>query len=65
MIDEMKRTYSLLLAVVSTMFLMIGSARAAEKFDTLGQSKFSPVTDTVMDGPGMPCNAHGDDENPN
>jgi hypothetical protein len=51
----MKRTYSLLLAVVSTMFLLIGSARAAERFDSIDQSKITPTSDTVMDGPQMPC----------
>jgi hypothetical protein len=60
---EMKKFFYLLLAVVSTMLLIAGSARAAEKFDTLQHGKITPTSDTVMDGPGMPC-IGGEDEQP-
>ena len=61
----MKKVTSLILAVVSTTFLLIGSARAAEKFDTLGQGSIRPASDTVMDGPAMPCGGGDDTQNPN
>ena len=52
----MKKTPSLLLAVVSTMFLLLGSSRAAEKFDAIGHTaKVTSFSDTVMDGPSLPC----------
>jgi hypothetical protein len=38
----MKKTVSLLLAVVSTMFLFAGATRAAEKFDQLAASSTQP-----------------------
>jgi hypothetical protein len=50
----MKKSTSLLFAIISTLFLAVGAARAAEKFD--GQAdKASTLTGSVMDGPTMPC----------
>lgn len=55
----MKKTTSLLLAMVSTMFLNIGATRAAEKFDTLAQPKdlnnVKPVVVNDDGGPALPC----------
>ena len=51
----MKKSTSLLFAIVSTMLLAVGAARAAEKFDVQagkGASISGPVTEG---GPGMPC----------
>ena len=50
----MKKFTSLFFAIVSTMFLAIGAARAAEKFDAHA-GKDGSLSGTVMDGPGMPC----------
>ena len=53
----MKKTSSLLLAAVSTAFLLVGAARAAEQFDVLGHAaKASSFTNSVTDGPGAACN---------
>jgi len=52
---EMKKITSLLLALFSTLFLAVGATHAAESFDALGHAKNTTVSDTVMDGPGMPC----------
>jgi hypothetical protein len=52
----MKRITSLLFAVVSTTFLAVGAAKAAEKFDTTKQEGKTPMlTDQVFDGPALPC----------
>ena len=52
----MKKITSLFFAVVSTMFLMAGAAKAAEKFDTTNLDKTPNVTKEVFDeGPGLPC----------
>jgi hypothetical protein len=51
----MKKITYLLLAAVSTLFLLAGAARAADAFDTLKHGKITPTSDTVMDGPGLPC----------
>jgi len=51
----MKKITSLLFAVVSTMFLAVGAARAADKFDSTGHGKTTLSTDQVFDGPGLPC----------
>jgi len=54
----MKKSTSLVFAIVSTMFLAIGAARAAEKFDVhAGKDKLSGP---VMDGPSMPCTSTDD-----
>jgi hypothetical protein len=50
----MKKSTSLLFAIVSTLFLAVGAARAAEKFDGHA-GKDGSLSGTVMDGPGMPC----------
>lgn len=55
LITEMKKLLSLVLAVTSTMFLFVGATHAAATFDTLGNSKSTSLTGTVMDGPGLPC----------
>jgi len=52
---EMKKLLSLILAVASTMFLFVGATQAAERVDTLGNSKATSLSGTVMDGPGLPC----------
>ncbi len=53
----MKKITALFFAVVSTMFLAVGAAKAAEKFDTtnLNLDKTPNVTKEVFDGPGLPC----------
>jgi hypothetical protein len=51
----MKKSTSLLFAIVSTMLLAVGAARAAEKFDTQAGKDLSINSGSVMDGPGMPC----------
>ena len=51
----MKKLFSLLLAVASTMFLFAGATQAAEKFDTMGTDKAPSLTGSVMDGPTAPC----------
>jgi hypothetical protein len=51
---EMKKFSSLLLALFSTLFLAVGATNAAERFDTLGQTK-STSSGSVMDGPTLPC----------
>jgi len=58
----MKKSTSLFFAIVSTMFLAIGAARAAEKFDShAGKDAALSGTGSVMDGPGMPCGNPPDD----
>ncbi len=50
----MKKSTSLFFAIVSTMLLAVGAARAAEKFDNQSRKNAS-LPDTIMDGPAMPC----------
>jgi hypothetical protein len=50
----MKKITSLTFAIVSTLFLAVGAARAAEKFDGHAD-KTASLGGSVMDGPGMPC----------
>jgi hypothetical protein len=50
----MKKIASLLFAIVSTMFLAVGAARAAERFDVHADKDLS-LTGTTMEGPTMPC----------
>ena len=57
----MKKSTSLLFAIVSTMLLAVGAARAAEKFDG-NADKAASFGGPVMDGPNMPC-VIGPDEN--
>ncbi len=60
---EMKRILSLLFAVASATFLAVGAANAAEKFDTLSNSgKITSFSDTVMDGPALPCLGGGEED---
>jgi hypothetical protein len=60
----MKKIYSLLLAVVSTMFLAVGAARAAGTFDALAHSSTTTgASQSFMDGPAAPC-AGPDDSDP-
>jgi hypothetical protein len=49
----MKKITSLTFAIVSTLFLAVGAARAAEKFD--GHAEKAALGGAVMDGPSMPC----------
>jgi hypothetical protein len=49
----MKKTTSLLFAIISTLFLAVGAARAAEKFD--GRAGKDTSAGSLMDGPAMPC----------
>lgn len=51
----MKKNSSLLLALFSTLFLAVGATNAAERFDTLGQTKSTSLSGSVMDGPTLPC----------
>lgn len=57
----MKKYTSLFFAIVSTMFLAVGAARAAEKFDTQSGSDLSLNPGSFMDGPGLPCGAPPDE----
>lgn len=50
----MKKLVSLFFATVSTMFLAIGAARAAEKFDS-NAGKSASLSEMVMEGPTAPC----------
>jgi hypothetical protein len=50
----MKKSTSLFFAIVSTMLLAIGAARAAEKFDGHLDQNASSVA-SVTDGPTLPC----------
>jgi hypothetical protein len=54
-VTAMKKITSLLFAVVSTMFLVVGAAKAAEKFDTTNQGKSPLLSKEVFDGPSLPC----------
>ena len=51
----MKKLTSLVLAVVSTMFLFAGATQAAEKFDALGRSTVPSISGPTSDMPGVPC----------
>jgi hypothetical protein len=55
-VTAMKKITSLFFAVVSTMFLIAGAAKAAEKFDTTNHDKMPALTKEVFDeGPALPC----------
>jgi len=51
----MKKIASLFFAMVSTMFLVVGAAKAAEKFDATNQGKSPLLSKEVFDGPSLPC----------
>jgi hypothetical protein len=51
----MKKTVSLLLAVVSTMFLFAGATQAAEKFDQLAESPTRARTGDSVELSSGPC----------
>ncbi len=50
----MKKFTSFFFAIVSTMFLAVGAARAADKFDGHA-TKDSSLSGRIMEGPAMPC----------
>ena len=53
----MKKLNSWIFAIASTLFLMVGAMRAAEKFDTLGSSSGNRIDSNVLhEGPSLPCN---------
>ncbi len=59
----MKKLPSLLLAVVSTMLLLVGAARAADSLDPLATSSTpTNFSDSVLDGPGNLCAGGGEEE---
>lgn len=51
----MKKLSSLIFAIVSTLFLAVGATRAAEKFDSLGQTNTPSIAGPKQDGPVPPC----------
>jgi outer membrane murein-binding lipoprotein Lpp len=51
----MKKFVSLLLAVVSTTFLIAGATQAAEKFDGLAKSASTGNSGSYLDGPTSAC----------
>jgi hypothetical protein len=51
----MKKLTYLIFALVSTMFLAVGATRAAENFDSLGQSDKPSLAGPRQDGPCPPC----------
>jgi hypothetical protein len=52
---EMKNIIRIIIAIASTMFLLVGATHAAGKLDTLSGSKNNTLAGIVMDGPGLPC----------
>ena len=53
--EVMKKLTSLALAMVSTMLLVTGATRAAEKFDVLAQPANPAASDTGTPSPAGPC----------
>ena len=51
----MKKITSLILAVVSTMFLFVGATKAAEKFDATARSALPAIAGAVEFLPLPPC----------
>jgi hypothetical protein len=51
----MKKLTSLILAVVSTMFLFVGATKAAEKFDSTARCALPAIADAVELLPLPPC----------
>jgi hypothetical protein len=51
----MKKLPSLVLAVISTLFLAVGALRAAGQFDALKSHRQNSSSGTVDYGPALPC----------
>ena len=57
----MKKITSLILAVVSTMFLFVGATKAAEKLDTLVPAGPQAISDSAALSSALPCVLVGDE----
>jgi hypothetical protein len=57
----MKKLTSLVLAVVSTMFLFAGATQAAEKFDSLARSAVPAISGSQDSMPDLPCVGNPDE----